>query len=166
MNIGSFLKSVGGAVLKNVPMGNMIYDVVDVLLDDKLPDNITGNELVDKINSLPPDVKERVLSKQIDADLKKYQTWADLHEKMEQSSPMSKSRSVVMGIFAILVALVTMTVSYIFVQDYLMHQNVPSMDMLMVAYGIPSICLLASFGIKSDKILDLILSSYIKSRSK
>lgn len=162
MNIGKFLSSVGTSILREVPMGNLVIDIVDAITDDEVPENITGDDMRKRIGRLPPEVQERLLNKTIDSDIKKYETWASLKAKMEQDTPSSRSRSSVVIIFSVLIALITLVFTYVVAQDYLINRQYPSIEVLLIIYGIPSVCLLLSFGVRSDKIIDVILSMYLK----
>lgn len=162
MDIGRLLKSVGGAVLKNVPMGGMIYDIADSVLDEALPDDITGDELTAKLQKLPPEQYERIMGKKIDADLAKYQSWTDLRKSMDLKSPASTARSVVTATFGIGIMLIILIFTYVFARNYIDHGTFPTVDVILVTYGIPMIVVLTSFGIKSDKFLDAILTAALK----
>lgn len=162
MEIGKFLKSVGTAVLKNVPMGGLVYDIADAVLDQAIPDDVTGNDLDTMLKKLPPDQYLRVMSKQIDADVKKYQSWSDLHKSMENKTPASKSRAVIAGVFGVGIMAITVMFTYVILQHYLNLGTYPPVELAAVVYGIPAICVLAAFGVRSEKLLDLVLTMAVK----
>lgn len=162
MDIGKFLKSVGGAVLKNVPMGGMIYDIADAVLDEVLPPDATGDDVTKLLQKLPPEQYQKIMAKQIDADVAKYQSWVDLRKNMDITSPASKSRSLIAMVFGVGIMLVTLMLTYLFVENYLRLGTYPPIETIMIVYGLPMVVLLAAFGVRSDKILDAILTAALK----
>lgn len=162
MDIGKFLGSVGSAVLKNVPMGSMVLDIADAVLDDVLPDNATGDDIKARLEKLPPEQYERIMSKQIDADVVKYQTWVDLRKNMDVSSPASKARSTIALVFGVGIMLVTLMFTYLYIQHFLTQGTYPPLESVAIIYGIPMVILMAAFGIRSEKVLDFILTAVLK----
>ncbi len=82
MNIGSILKKVGGALLRNSfpPLSGVAFDLInDALPDDKkLSENSTGADAEKVIASLPPDQRSSLLEKKLDVKIAEIEGWSNV----------------------------------------------------------------------------------------
>lgn len=93
MKIWDILKNVGTSIIRNVvPGGGMIVDVVNDLLPDdkKLPQDATGSQITDAINSLPPDQRARVMEKELDVDIEYIQQTYTTNRAMLEAESKSQ----------------------------------------------------------------------------
>lgn len=85
MDFKSILKTVGGGLISTfVPGGSAIVAGINAFLpdDSKLPDNATGKQAEDAINSLPPDVRAQVLCKEHDVKIEEIRGFTDRFKAM------------------------------------------------------------------------------------
>ena len=68
MKLFDLLKSIGGAALASTPLGAAAIPVINSFLDDdkKLPENATGQDALNTIDSLPPEAKQALALAKID----------------------------------------------------------------------------------------------------
>ena len=88
MDIGSILRKVGGAVIKSVvPGGGIMIDVVNSLLPDdkKLPVGATGSQAQQAIESLPPDQRMSILSKELDVEIEEIKGWSNVVDSLAKA---------------------------------------------------------------------------------
>jgi len=77
MNAWDIARSVGGRVVRDVvPGGDAIIDAVNQLLPDnkQLGQVSTGLDVVDAVDSLPPESRARLMQRQFDVDIKGHET--------------------------------------------------------------------------------------------
>lgn len=71
MKLFDMIKKVGSSVIREVvPGGGLAIDAINTLLpeDKQLPSTATGADAERAINSLPPDLKAQILSKELDVE--------------------------------------------------------------------------------------------------
>ena len=108
MRLPDILKKVGGAVVKTmVPGGGLIVDVVNEFLPDskKLPPDATGSDMQAAVDSLPPDQRAQLLSREFDVQVEQHHTLQTML-LAEQSSQHTTRPRIALGAFH-LVAFVT-----------------------------------------------------------
>lgn len=166
MKVVDFLKSVGKSALKEIPMGNVVLDAIDLITDDYVDkDKVTGEQMLEMIDKLPPETKARVLETQLNKDVQRYELWTDLRAKLENSTT-SKTRSyIVMAITAVLL-LLSCGYAYMAFDNYTKTGVMPSMESMAIVFGLPAVAVLAHFGVMPDKLLQLILNVLTKNMAK
>jgi len=85
MNFKSILKTVGtGLISTFVPGGSAIVSVINGFLPDdkKLPENATGAQAQDAINTLSPEDKAIVLNKKFDVQIEEIRGFTDRFKAM------------------------------------------------------------------------------------
>lgn len=162
MDIGKFLKKVGTAVLKNVPMGGLVYDIADAALSTAVPDDVTGDQLATILQTLPPDQYSKVMSKQLDAKLATYTAWTDLRKEMDSESPQSNARSVISIIFSVGIMILVILFTLMMGDNYLKTGQLPGIELIGAVMLVPGIAILSTFGVRSDTIVSNIIGAYVK----
>jgi len=72
MNVWDIVKTVGSGIISSVvPGGGAIIGAINAMLPDdkKLPENATGEQAADAIQSLPPDQRAQVIQKEFEVDI-------------------------------------------------------------------------------------------------
>lgn len=95
MNIGSILKKVGGALLKNAfpPLSGIAFDLVNNALPDgkKLSETSTGTDAKKAIASLPPDQRASLLEKKLDVEMTEIKEWSNIVTALAEVDKVGKS---------------------------------------------------------------------------
>jgi len=82
MNIGSMLKKVGGALLKNAfpPFSGIAFDLINEALPDgkKLSETSTGTDAEKVIASLPTEQRGSLMEKKLDVEIAEIEGWSNV----------------------------------------------------------------------------------------
>ncbi len=87
MNLGDILKTVGSGLIKTlVPGGGLLIDAVNGFLPDdkKLPNDATGQDAQNAINTLTPEQKASVLNKEYDVEIEEIRGFTDRFKAMAE----------------------------------------------------------------------------------
>lgn len=87
MNLGDILKTVGSGLIKTlVPGGGLLIDAVNGFLPDdkKLPNTATGQDAQNAIDTLTPEQKANVLSKEYDVEIEEIRGFTDRFKAMAE----------------------------------------------------------------------------------
>lgn len=167
MKISDFLKRVGKSALKEVPMGNVILDVVDMVTDNDVDkEHLTGEDMLKFIEELPPETRVRILETKLNSDVARYEAWADLRAKMEEDTPSSRMRSWLAVAITVVLLILSLGFGYIAYLNYEATGTLPTPETLMIVFGLPGIALLSHFGIQTDQLMNLLISMITKHQLK
>lgn len=161
MKLLEVLKSAGAAILNVFApgAGTAAAELVNVFLpeDQKLdPDKATGNEVLERIMTLPPETVASLLDSEIEmariaSDERKHKSdnFTTNQLSIRELEKMGRSRS--RDIIAVLMALTVMMVcgGYMYAL-YMVEKRIPSGMELIGLLGIPSLLLKAHFGVETD----------------
>lgn len=171
MNIGSILKVAGRSVLKELPLGGLVLDVVEAAIGEDLDrENVTGKDVEQAIEKLSPEHKVRILTKQLDTTARAIESRNELMKKMEDDSPASRARAKIATLIAVVILVLSCGFGLMLAHSYVYNGVMPSLEMLVVVFGLPTVALLTFFGINTRAfqgvILDIITRSLVKSKFK
>jgi len=85
MNLKSIISKIGASIVREaIPGGGLILDTVNAFLPDdkKLDSSATGNDIQSAVDSLPPEQRAQVLTKEYDVEIAEIQTHARTQEAM------------------------------------------------------------------------------------
>ncbi len=164
MNVGEVLKKVGTGLLKSNPLGRVIYDIADAVLDDDIPEDVTGVDLDKMLSTLPNDQYTRIIEKKLDKEVQMKQIWADV--QMNQNEHKSPAREFGVKVMIVVIAVICVVFTLILGHKYLETGETPSIEMAMIIFGIPTLLLAGFFGISTDKIVDFVLSIAMRRYTK
>jgi len=91
MNLKSIITKVGTSLFREaVPGGGLILDTVNAFLpkDKKLGADATGKDIEDAVNTLPPEQRAMVLTKEYDVEIADIESWTSIqqsHSEADQS---------------------------------------------------------------------------------
>ena len=69
MDISSILKAAGHGILKEIPLGGLVLDVVEAAIGDDFDrEKATGKDVESAIEKLSPEHKVKILTKQLEID--------------------------------------------------------------------------------------------------
>lgn len=94
MKLGQILGKVGSSIIRNVvPGGGVIIDLVNGFLpqDKKLPETATGHQATQAINSLPPEVQQGIVLKELDVEIAEINAWADVQRSLADADKAGAS---------------------------------------------------------------------------
>jgi len=94
-----------------IPGGPLILGAVNALLpeDKKLPPSATGSQIVDAVESLPPEARASLMEKRIDLQIAQEEGWTDRYKAMTAADKQSTRPKI-----ALMMAQVTCFVILIF----------------------------------------------------
>lgn len=157
MKISEVLKKVGSAAVKElVPGGGFLIDLVNDFLPagEQLHPLATGEQVTAAIAAMPPDIKEKILSKQYDVEIAEIN--ADV-EKVKAMAEVDKAGASTRPHIALLMAYVVAIAEVLGVtfwavavlQEMMTVEN--SWPVLLSLLGPPMILLRAYFGDRRDE---------------
>jgi hypothetical protein len=162
MNIGKILKATGKSLLKEVPLGGVIMDIAEMVVGKELPrDTLTGEELGGLIESLPAEQKLQFLNKTIDSELAKFTAWTELKTTMEEETPSSRARAYIAMMIAVVIVFLSAGFGAMLGQQYLENGRMPSVEELLIVFGVPSLALLSFFGIRVGPLQELVVNALL-----
>ena len=161
MDLGSVLKKVGAAIIKDVvPGGGLVVDLVNAFLPEnqKLPAGATGAQAMTAISSLPADQQVIVMSKQLDVELAEINGWSQVVDSLAQADASGSSTrpdiAVMMAkvvAFAVVVAISSWAIAILTEKQALLKDLNDSWGLLLTILGTPTALLRAYFGMRSDE---------------
>ncbi len=164
MSIGKILNLAGSIALKNVPMGGLVMDLVEITADRVFDRNTTtGAEVQAVIDELPPEVKARLMDKQLDSTVRVAESHDLLRKKMEDDTPSSRARSVIAIAIAVVLLVMACGFGLMLGHAYIYNGVIPSLESLIVVFGLPTVALLTFFGIDTKMFQELILQILTRS---
>lgn len=161
MNISTLLKNVGGSIIRNVvPGGGMVMDMVNEFLPDdkKLNKDATGEDVKQAIDSLPPDVRERVLSKQLDVQMEEIRSWTSIQDslaKADASGASTRPRIALMMAWLVVLMVVTFIAVWgkaiLYSDNEVLKTLANSWELMLTMLGTPTALLRAYFGMRTKE---------------
>lgn len=164
MKLGSILAKVGTTVFKSiVPGGSLIIDLVNGFLpkEKKLPNEATGEQIAQVVDTLPPDQQAQILSKEIDVELAEINSWTQVQASLSEADKAGAStRPRIALMMAEIVAFVVIAFSTMWViailQDQVEMIKVlsDSWPLVLAIIATPTALLRAYFGMRSKEKKD------------
>ncbi len=91
MNIKSILKGAASIAASIIPGGNEILGLVNNFLpeDKQMPTTATGQQILDAVESLPPEQSQFILAKEIDLAIAQEEGWSERYIAMAKTDGQS-----------------------------------------------------------------------------
>lgn len=171
MDISSILKAAGHGILKEIPLGGLVLDVVEAAIGDDFDrEKATGKDVESAIEKLSPEHKAKILTKQLDSTARAIESRNELKKKMEEDTPASRARAKIAMLIAAVILIMSCGFGLMLAHAYIYNSVMPSIEMLVVVFGLPTIALLTFFGIDTKAfqgiILEIISRGLIKGKLK
>ena len=94
MKLSDILIKAGSTILKTlIPGSGLLIDSVNAFLpeDKKLPNDATGTQVSDAINTLPPDQRVLVLMKEYDVEIAEISSWTQVQSSLAEADKSGAS---------------------------------------------------------------------------
>lgn len=157
MNIGSILKKVGGALLKNAfpPLSGVAYDLINDALpaDKKLSETSTGADAKKAIASLPPDQRASLLEKKLDVEMTEIKEWSNIVAALAEVDKtghttrpeIAKNMSTLIG-FSVIIILGPIAYAIVASDEKMIDSIAKAWPLIMTVIGIPAGIVTSYFG--------------------
>jgi len=164
MNIGKILEVTGKSALKNIPLGGVIVDVAELMIGDRFDKKtVSGDDIKQAVETLSPTAKAEFLAKTLDVDARMLESTNMLKQKMEADTPVSRARSVIAMGIAIMLLVLSAGFGLMLGHAYITGGLVPSIESLLVVFGLPTVALLAFFGLDTKAFQEVIMQVVTRS---
>jgi hypothetical protein len=162
LNVGQILMKAGSSVLRSVvPGAGAVIDLVNAFLpeDKKLPEDATGTQAHDAIQSLPPDQRSQVLMKELDVEVEEIRGWTEVVKALSEADQagastrpqIAKAMSTVL-VFMLLSFTVAWVYSVVATNVAVLRQISSSWEIFVVVLGYPMWVIKRYFGAReTDK---------------
>ena len=164
MKLGEILAKAGSMAIKTfVPGGSMMLDIVNEFLpkDKQLPPDATGKQVIQAVNSLPPEQRAQIYLKEIDVELAEISSLTQVQESLAQADKAGAStRPQIALIMAKIVAFVVIAFSSMWVivifQDHteMAKRLADSWPLMLAIIATPTALLRAYFGMRTKEKMD------------
>jgi len=94
MKLSDILIKAGSTILKTlIPGSGLLIDSVNAFLpkDKKLPNDATGIQVADAVNTLPPDQRVLVLMKEYDVEIVEINSWTQVQSSLAEADKSGAS---------------------------------------------------------------------------
>ena len=94
MKLSDILIKAGSTILKTlIPGSGLLIDSVNAFLpeDKKLPNDATGTQVADAVNTLPPDQRVLVLMKEYDVEIAEITSWTQVQSSLAEADKSGAS---------------------------------------------------------------------------
>ena len=94
MKLSDILIKAGSTILRTlVPGSGLLIDSVNAFLpeDKKLPNDATGTQVADAVNTLPPDQRVLVLMKEYDVEIVEINSWTQVQSSLAEADKSGAS---------------------------------------------------------------------------
>ncbi len=156
--IGNFLLKAGGAALNVVApgAGTEVVNLVNTFLpaDKKLPENATGHQVREAINTLPPEKQAEILTREIDVEIEEIHAWtkvADTLARADQAGastrPEIANRMAWLVTYAVAVAITAWAATLITGRG--LDKLTTAWPFILSVIGPPMVLLRAYFGLRT-----------------
>jgi len=157
MNFSAIFDSIKGPLASVaaslIPGGPLILGAVNALLPDdkKLPQDATGSQIADAVESLPPEQRASLMEKRIDLQIAREEGWTDRYKAMTAADGQStRPRIALMMAWAVVsvIGLFTVAIAYQTAQNGLsgLSDAAEAWPLIAALLGIPSGLLGKYFG--------------------
>ena len=161
MNIGKILTTVGMGILKNVIPGvGIVVDTVNAFLPDdkKISPDSTGQQAINAINSLSPDLQAQVFSKQLDVEIVEVQEYTKVISALAEADKTGNSTRPAIALmmarvtaFAIVISVSVWAYAVMMNLVSMMTQLKESWPLLVAILGTPTALLRAYFAMRTGE---------------
>jgi len=161
MKLGSILTKIGSSIIRDVvPGGGLIIDAVNAFLpqDKKLPENATGRQATQAVNTLTPDQQAQILSKELDVEIAEITSWAQIQDSLaraDQSGSSTRPRIALMMaeiVGFVVVAFASMFIIAIFRdQTDMIEKLTNAWPLILAVIATPTVLLRAYFGMRTKE---------------
>lgn len=162
MDIGNILRLAGKRALREVPMGGVVMDLVELTIGDKLErDRVTGEEVEQRLAILPLEKRMELMTKTFDSDFAQFETIKQLKSKLEETEEKPHLQKVGLAV-VLLTCVLSVVLCGIAVHAYLFNGVVPSIDVIVVILGIPGMALATYAGIDTPQLRKYLVNTLVK----
>ncbi len=161
MKISDILLSAGAAVIKNaVPGGGLILDVISNFLPEskKLDKNVTGEQAMAAISTLPPDQQLSLLEKELDVEIAEINNWSQIQGSLASADMAGASTRPKIAImmarivsFAVIVFVAIWSVAILNDQQEMVNKLSDSWPLMLAILATPTALLRAYFGMRTKE---------------
>ena len=161
MKLGKILTTVGSSIIRNVvPGGGIVLDAINALLPEhkRLPENATGEQATQAVNSLPPDQQAQILLKEIDVEIAEINSWTQIQGSLAEADKVGAStRPRIALMMAEIVAFVVIAFSSMFIvaifrdQTVMIEKLTTSWPLMLAIIATPTVLLRAYFGMRTKE---------------
>lgn len=161
MKLGDILKKVGSTIIRNViPGGGLIIDVVNGFLpkEKQLPDNATGEQVKQAVQTLPPEQQAQLYMKEIDVELAEINSWTQIQSSLAEADKSGAStRPQIALMMAYIVAFVVLAFSSMWIvaifrdQIDMVQRLADAWPLMLAVVGTPTALLRAYFGMRTKE---------------
>lgn len=164
MNFGKLFDAIKGPALAAastlIPGGPVILSAVNAMLpeDEKLPEAATGQQIVDKVNSLPADQRASLMEKQLDVDIAEITAWERIQASLAVADTSGAStRPYIAMMMAWLVVIETAVIVFVLAvaiwqkDDTTLTVLQEFWPLLLALIGTPTALLRAYFGMRTNE---------------
>jgi len=168
MNLGAILKAAGSGALKSLPLGGVVVDVAEVVLDEIFDkETVTGDEVKAKLEKLPTTVKDKVLSKTLNADSHLLASWDELSDVVNVTADENATLRKVITIAVVITLLaIGLMFSAMLGWNYITTGTLPDTESMLAAFAIPTIAIMAVFGVDNKAFTGVLLALVTRQLSK
>lgn len=159
MKIKDILKasaSIAGTL--NPALGAVIGVVNTFLPDDKkIPVSSTGNDVTTALDNLPPNVRQEIMAKEIDLEMARVESWADIqkvHAESDSSGNSTRPQIAMMMAWAVLLSImpIAWAVSYaILTSDDPLESASKNYLLVLGLIATPTVLLRSYFGMRTNE---------------
>lgn len=161
MNLKTIITKVGTGIFRDfVPGGDAIIDVVNAVLPDhkKLSPDATGQDIRSAVDTLPPEQRAMVLTKEFDVEIAEINGWSRTQEAMAQvdiarasTRPQIAMMMAKVVAFAIIIVIAIWAVAVIRNNIETLKVLAESSMFLFTVLGTPTLLLRSYFGLRTKE---------------
>lgn len=147
--------------LVGVPAGSLVIEMAEILLGEDLLQTITGRELLEKIQSVPPPYRDNLLNHSLDDTVMAYRTWSSLAQTQHFRSSVR-----VLDLTVICVMLLSFMTGGMFVFEYYQSGVLPTYERLSVTFLPMAIILVVQYCLNDSMLMALLAKLLIRRYQK
>lgn len=167
MILGRLLKVVGRGAVKEIPLGGLIVDVIEIATKKKIDrETVTGEELEKLLTVLPLGERNDILSRKFDNELVDVLSLKQAVKQIPNETTMDKARYQLALITTIIINLMALMFLGILMFEYVTKGVVPDLESVLLTLGIPAVVLFTMFGLDTRAMMSLLLSAQQKKYNK
>jgi hypothetical protein len=161
MDFGQILKTVGSGIIRQIfPAAGAVIDVVNGFLpkDKKLPNNATGEQVQSAIDTLGPEDKAALMSKELDVEMAEINGWSDVVGSLadaDKTGNTTRPRIAIMMAWAVLLTVVVFLVGFIYAvvssDDRILQTISESWEVMGIVLATPTALLRGYFGLRTKE---------------
>ena len=147
--------------LVGVPAGSLVIEMAEILLGEDLAQTITGRELLEKIQPVPPPYRDNYLNHSLDDTVMAYRTWSALTQTQHFRSSVR-----VLDLTVLCVVLLSFLTAGMFALEYYQSGVLPTYERLSVTFLPLAIVLVVQYCINDSVLMALLAKVLVKRYEK